>query len=121
MGIEVQPFHEWTRENNEASASIEAGMVVDTAGLKATSAEDIEGVNKFETAPDDQCTLGFGEVLVQVTGTGSAQAKLTISATAGKLQATTTTGNLVWGFALEAWTAAATIKALIRNAPYPHP
>jgi len=121
MGIEEQTFHLWTQENNEASADIEAGMAVDSAGLKATAGGNFAGICQFETPAGGQCTLRTGEVLVQVTGTGSAQASLEVSATAGVLQSTVTTGDLIVGQALEAWTAAGLIKALIKPAPYTLP
>jgi hypothetical protein len=117
--FELQPLVHFSLTNAEASADVEAGMAVSYLGKKLASGEDekFAGIAKFTAEAGEAITLQHGIVEVQVTGTGSANAQLIQGATAGKLAASAGTTVLVLGFALEAWTAAATIRAFIFPSP----
>jgi hypothetical protein len=117
--VQLVPEGPFNFVSGEASAAIEAGMAVDYTGSKIAQGEEemFLGISKFETAAGQGLSLECGLVNVQVTGTGSADDQLIVSATAGILESSATATVLVLGFALEAWTAAATIRAVIFRSP----
>lgn len=101
------------------TAAIEAAWAVgyDGAALAQGEEEQFAGINEFDSDVAEAMTLSYGEVSVVVTGTGSAGDALKVSATAGKLVATSTGTDLILGYAEEAWTTEDTIKAFIFPSP----
>jgi len=119
MASDLFPVASINMRNEESSADIEAGMAVAYDGTKLAQGEEekIVGIAKFEAAAGEAVTVQHGLVNVQVTGTGSADAQLIASATAGVLASSSGTTVLVVGYALEAWTTAGTIRAFIFPSP----
>ena len=117
MTAETQPLIRFSL--NVITAAVEAGWAVgyDGAALAQGEEEQFAGITEFDAAVAEPATLSYGQVNVVVTGTGSAGDALKVSATAGKLVATSTATDLVLGYAEEAWTAEATIKAFIFPSP----
>lgn len=115
MSKETQPFHTFSLTAGEA---IEAGMAcqIEADGTCKKLETDVSmfcGIAKFAAALGEAVTMQYGIVLAQVDGSGSAGAPLTVDATAGHLVDTATTTAAIVGYALEAWTADATIRCFI--------
>jgi hypothetical protein len=115
MAVEIKPLASFSLT---AGAAIEAGdaLSIDTDGTVVplvTSVAAFVGVAKFAAAAGEAVTVQWGLVNVNVNATGDAGDGLTASADAGRLDDVGGTTDPLVGYALETWTADATIRAFI--------